>query len=378
MKTFTSLLSPLMLLLFVFNYNSVTGQTSKDTTIYLTVEQSPSFPGGNKAMFHYIYSNLNYPDSAAKNNVQGKVYLKIVVEPDGSLSNIQVLKGIGYGCDKEAVRIISSMPKWEPGMINGKKVRAYFSVMVMFKLKTGADNNIYSKVDSLPVFDVGAMGMTYFIQSKLRFPVNIIKDSIIDTVNVVFVVGKDKSIYDVGLMKPKDTLNAYDYEAMRVVKALPVSEPAILNSKKVNMRLFIPVIFNYQNIDTSYAIREQQIYDGNMFYYYSFHDTTVFQVVEQMPSFPGGRDALMTYLATNTRYPQEAKKKFKSGKVYMQFIVETDGSISHVKVLRGVCKSLDAEAVRVIKKMPRWTPGYQKGKPIRVVFNIPIKFTMSF
>ena len=387
MKTFTSLLSPLMLLLFIFNYNGVTGQTSQDTTIYLAVEQNPAFPGGNKAMFHYIYSNINYPDSAIKNSIQGKVYLKIVVEPDGSLSHIQVLKGIGYGCDKEAVRVISSMPKWEPGMINGKKVRAYFSVMVVFKLKTGADNTIYSRVDSLPVFDVGVMGMSYFIQSKLKFPVNIVKDGIIDTVNVVFVVEKNKNISDVKLMKPKDTLNAYDYEAIRAVKELPVSEPAILNHKPVNMRLFIPVIFNYQNIDTSYAKREQHIYDGHKFYYYSFYDTTVFQmeermpvfqVAEQMPSFPGGMDALMAYLAKNVQYPDDALKRFQSGRVFINFIVEKDGSISHVKVLKGVCKSIDAEAVRVVKNMPRWTPGYQKGEPIRVSFNLPLKFTMNF
>ena len=107
-------------------------------------------------------------------------------------------------------------------------------------------------------------------------------------------------------------------------------------------------------------------------------DTTIYLTVEQNPSFPGGRDALMNYLASNIQYPQEAKRKLKSGRVYMQFVVETDGSISHVKVLRGVCESLDAEAMRVIKNMPKWTPGYQKGEPVRVSFNLPITFTMSF
>lgn len=103
----------------------------------------------------------------------------------------------------------------------------------------------------------------------------------------------------------------------------------------------------------------------------------VFQVVETMPSFPGGQDAMSKYIAENIKYPEEARTKGIQGKVSLTFIIEKDGSVSHVKVLRGIGSGCDEEAVRVVSGMPRWTPGMQKGKPVRVQFNLPIQFALS-
>ncbi len=100
----------------------------------------------------------------------------------------------------------------------------------------------------------------------------------------------------------------------------------------------------------------------------------VFEVVEQMPSFPGGLNALMNYLSTNIVYPEEAWKKGEEGRVVASFIVETDGSISNVSISRSVSPLLDAEAVRVITAMPKWIPGKNNGKTVRVKFNVPISF----
>ena len=93
----------------------------------------------------------------------------------------------------------------------------------------------------------------------------------------------------------------------------------------------------------------------------------VFEVVEQMPEYPGGMMAMMEFLQDNMKYPADAEKQKVQGKVMVSFIVETDGSISDVKVMKNVFPSLDAEAIRVVKAMPRWTPGKQKGKVVRVV-----------
>jgi len=103
----------------------------------------------------------------------------------------------------------------------------------------------------------------------------------------------------------------------------------------------------------------------------------VFKVVEQMPKFPGGDKALYTYLGDNIKYPDVAKKKGIQGTVYVTYVVEKDGAVSHVKILRGVHESLDNEAVRVIKAMPKWEPGKEKGKAVRVQYNLPIKYTLD-
>lgn len=103
----------------------------------------------------------------------------------------------------------------------------------------------------------------------------------------------------------------------------------------------------------------------------------VFEVVEQMPEYPGGAMAMMEFLQDNMKYPADAEKQKVQGKVMVSFIVETDGSITDVKVMKNVFPSLDAEAIRVVKAMPRWTPGKQKGKVVRVHFSLPITYRLK-
>ena len=103
----------------------------------------------------------------------------------------------------------------------------------------------------------------------------------------------------------------------------------------------------------------------------------VYEVVEQMPTFPGGDAALMKYLAENIKYPVSAQKAKEQGRVVVQFIVEKDGTVTGVKTVRSVTPALDAEAVRVIKAMPKWTPGKQGGQPVRVNYNVPVSFRLQ-
>ena len=100
----------------------------------------------------------------------------------------------------------------------------------------------------------------------------------------------------------------------------------------------------------------------------------VYDVVEQMPEFPGGMPAMIEFLQTNLKYPSDAKKQNVGGRVLVMFVVEVDGTISNVRVARNVFPSLDAEAVRVVKAMPKWNPGKEKGKPVRVNFSLPVVF----
>lgn len=103
----------------------------------------------------------------------------------------------------------------------------------------------------------------------------------------------------------------------------------------------------------------------------------VFDMVEEMPEFKGGNKALMDYLAANLQYPKGAETKGTQGRVIVQFIVNTDGSIDNAKVLRSVDPELDAEALRVINGMPKWKPGTQKGEPVRVKYTVPVVFRLK-
>lgn len=103
----------------------------------------------------------------------------------------------------------------------------------------------------------------------------------------------------------------------------------------------------------------------------------VFDVVEVMPQYPGGIPQMMKFISSNIKYPKDAIKKGMQGAVVVQFVVEPDGSVSNVHVVRRVFPSLDKEAVRMVKAMPKWSPGMQNGKPVRVRFNVPIRFSLN-
>ena len=106
-------------------------------------------------------------------------------------------------------------------------------------------------------------------------------------------------------------------------------------------------------------------------------ETKIFTVVEQMPMFPGGDSALMKYLSSNIHYPTVAAENGVQGRVVVGFVVERDGSITDVNVLRSIDPSLDREAMRVVKSMPRWQPGKQNGSAVRVKYQVPVSFRLQ-
>lgn len=104
---------------------------------------------------------------------------------------------------------------------------------------------------------------------------------------------------------------------------------------------------------------------------------SVYDQVEQMPEFPGGMPAMIEFLQTNLKYPKDAIKQQVGGRVMVMFVVETDGTLSNVRVAKKVFPSLDSEAVRVVKTMPKWKPGKEKGRPVRVNFTLPVVFSLK-
>jgi protein TonB len=105
-----------------------------DTTVYTYVEQMPEFPGGDTALNAYLAKNIEYPAKALDNDIQGRVIIEFIIRSDGSVSDVTVSKGIGYGCDEEAVRVVKSMPRWKPGSQNGKPVNVIYRIPVKYTI----------------------------------------------------------------------------------------------------------------------------------------------------------------------------------------------------------------------------------------------------
>ena len=212
--------------------------------VFTVVETMPEFPGGSEEMIKYLGNNLKYPKEAKDKGVQGKVYVNFVIEKEGIVSNVKVVKGVGYGCDKEAIRVVEAMPKWTPGIQKGKNVRVSYNLPIKFVLSETVSDSIYT-------------------------------------------------------------------------------------------------------------------------------------LAKVMPEFPGGTKKLLSFLSKNIKYPEKAKKAGVQGRVFVSFVVEVDGSVSGVKLLRGIGSGCDEEAMRVVRSMPNWKPGMNDGNPVRVQYNLPIKYALQ-
>ncbi len=107
-----------------------------DTSLqFIDPEVAPSFPGGEEALFTYISKEMKYPEFAVSNGIQGVVYLTFLVEKDGRIHNVEVLRGIGGGCDEEAIRVVRNMPNWLPGTLDGKPIPVQYNLPIQFKLR---------------------------------------------------------------------------------------------------------------------------------------------------------------------------------------------------------------------------------------------------
>lgn len=129
-----SLKVALMMLVLLFSFMTSTAQTKKNNMVFDVVEVMPQYPGGQIAMLKYFMENMKYPEQAMKKGIQGRVAVRFIVEKDGSISNVSPIHPVHPLLDKEAIRVVKSMPKWSPGKQHGKPVRVQLIVPVMFKL----------------------------------------------------------------------------------------------------------------------------------------------------------------------------------------------------------------------------------------------------
>jgi TonB family protein len=229
--------------------------TPRQGKVYTAVQQMPQFGRDADAFARYLGKNIRYPKAAREQNIQGRVILTFVIEKDGSVSDIKVLRGVGAGCDEEAVRVIKAMPKWTAGKQNGKTVRTQFSVPVQFALEkkaaavkvrqadlsTGLTEAIFTTVEQQPGFPGGNQACATYLRTNIKYPAEARKNKIQGRVITSFVVMKDGSIGDVKV------LNGIGYgadeEAVRVIKNMPKWYPGMQNGHPVNVQYTMPISF---------------------------------------------------------------------------------------------------------------------------------------
>ena len=126
---------------------------TREEIVFTVVENQPEFPGGLIALTNYLQQNVKYPPEAQKAGIKGRVYVSFIVEKDGSLTDIQLMKGLGYGCNEEAIRVVNAMPKWQPGTQSGRPVRVRYNLPIEFPYTGQPDCSLF--IEKQPEFPGG-------------------------------------------------------------------------------------------------------------------------------------------------------------------------------------------------------------------------------
>lgn len=227
------------------------GIQDKKESVFTMVELYPEYPGGNFERTKFIDENIKYPAITTRNNIQGRVICNFIVETDGNISEVNVVKGIHPLLDIEAVRVIESMPNWIPGKYRGKVVRVRFTLPISFRIpninneKISENDVIYENVDKQPEFPGGDKARLNYIEDKI-FPKNdwvSHEQRIHGRVVLSFVVEKDGSITDVLIERGVDGL---DKGAVDIIKGMPNWIPGERNGEIVRVRYTLPITFRLQ------------------------------------------------------------------------------------------------------------------------------------
>jgi TonB family protein len=230
----------------------------------------------------------------------------------------------------------------------------------------GPPDSVYVTVEAMPEFPGGDIALLKWVSENIRYPENAARNGIQGRVSCTFTVEKDGSVSDVQVVNPVDP--ELDAEAVRVLQLLSKFTPGRDKGEIVRVKYSVPVRFRLTGTPPPKADdkKAESTTDPN--------DPTVFITVEVVPEFPGGDVALLKWISENIRYPGNAARNGIQGRVSCTFTVEKDGSVSNVQVVRPVDPELDAEAVRVLQTLPKFTPGRDKGEIVRVKYNIPVRF----
>ena len=368
----------------VHEFNTADNTDVKNTnvsndSIYQVVEIMPEFPGGSAALMKYLSENIKYPEAAKEKEIQGRVFVQFVIEKDGSVTDVGVLRSIGGGCDEEAVRVIKGMPKWKPGIQKGKAVRVHYNIPIVFKLDDRKGNGLEG---------TSWEGTGKGTKDKVTYTMHMTME--IESANAGYFVmtltsekkGKTEVVFaDAGLPfsytfdgKSMGSINPHnpDGSAMTLENEPPYGFTIDANGN---------MIVNFYDFKEDIGVEKITFKKNQPVVGKKTDGDKIWDTPETMPEYPGGMDGLRAYMAENITVPEkyknmEAKAEYR---VLVQFVVAEDGSITNVEVAKPepAKKDLNDEAVRVVKGMPKWKPGTVNGKPVKVRYMLPILFKLG-
>jgi len=449
--------------------------------------------GGPSMLETFLSVNVQKPFMAQVANITGKVYVKAVVEPNGHLSDVQLVRGIRPDCDQEALRAMRLFNAWKPAMKAGKPVRQSITYPVTFRAtdpvryENGSLIELFdakfipvdaSKLAGKPVyqqhipidtltglpngnltlFDIKASGnLKEVLTVPLLKVANVLrqdgeltfrfghKQPTGDWVGPVYTLREDGSVRQrasANMMKGPSVI----YDKRGMVQSIDRPDEAgstttwqpngLLLSIETKYEGERKALYKYTQLMAAWdSTGHQLIVEGNGHYRYVSHEksrgdstqkttfieegdykdgfkngqwtgrfadgsysyTEQYNVGEDLggtatlpggktisyksamsnPTYVGGQPAMYQFLGQTIRYPADAQKKNVSGKVYISFVVCTDGSLCDYDVLKGIYPSVDNEALRTVKKMPNWEPGLLRGEAVRVRYNLPVSFQLE-
>lgn len=272
-------------------------------------------------------------------------------------------------------------------------------------------NAVLDSAEVAPSFPGGQEALEKWITKNLRYPNQERLSGVGGEVVVSFIVEKDGSIRMPKVEKGVSA--ALNNEAIRLVKSMPYWKAGKQDGKKVRVRSKVSVVFGRkpargmvnmgprggvvrnngggnvpmqkvaateQKIQQTEAVSDSlksRLSDAKDDSKNNEDKDEIYEVADVMPEFPGGDEALLKFIYDNVKYPEEAQNTGVHGRVLVQFVVNKKGSIKDIEVHKSVHPLLDKEAIRVVKSMPKWKPGMQKGKPVRVKYTVPIMFRMQ-
>lgn len=246
------------------------------------------------------------------------------------------------------------------------------------------DNPIFEVVEHMPEFPNGGMGaLMKYLNENMQYPASAKEKGMQGRVTLQFVVDKDGSISGTKVLRGVDA--DLDKEAIRLINNMPNWKPGTQGGQPVRVKYTVPVMFRLTSDDKK-PEQEYKPVNGQPSEVVAVANAStppaepegvVFEVVENMPEFPGGMEGLMQYISRNIKYPVEAHKAGIQGRVMIQLIVDKEGNAGHAKIVQGTDSLLNAEALRIVSNMPKWKPGTQRGQAVNVKYTFPIMFKIQ-
>ncbi|MBI3234054.1 MAG: TonB family protein [Bacteroidetes bacterium] len=364
--------------LFVLVSNSSFAQLDIDSTkIYSMAEVTDN--AEFKELYKFLDSILIYPKSALDSNIQGVVKVKFVVERDGKLKHIKLHRTSGNELlDKEGVRVVKAMPKWQPAKYKGIAVGVDFILPIKFEVevKDTILNVVYEshKVTKRPnIYD-----LLVYLMNKFEYNRPDDMKNIGGATTVSFVISNEGKVIQ-PRVKKSSGYHFFDSVAIYALSKAPICSPGEIDDKQVFVSMTIPIIFQPDQLGkiaigenfTGFNDKSKPI---NFDIHNPFNELdTITKVIYTKIAY---YDSLNYFLEKNLQYPFKAYEMGITGVVKIGFEVEKDGRLAKFKIVKSSgSSSLDDEALRVVKLMPPWHPAEYNGKKVKTNYVLPIVFS---